>query len=189
MDVFTPPSFYIRLAYRKFLRKESTTDACVGRLQLAEELRSIEEKMKRYDHLFHDYPRNVRHCTLARCRQQFAQYLSIPSHHKCIPASTVMGVFYSALRTCEQRRRLNSAFIGSAAARTGGKKVMRSRRRIDKDEGVNLRVSRKYFFYYPADVFYHCKSGHHWCCVFIGDDADFPCFELYCDSSRSSCKI
>lgn len=56
-------------------------------------------------------------------------------------------------------------------------------RRVARALGLEDSVSEHY-----SDGRFDCGSGQHWCCVFIGDDQDFSCFQYWCPSQRPWCR-
>lgn len=70
----------------------------------------------------------------------------------------------------------------TTTTRSSDGNVMNNGKAQKEEEDSRMQTQGRYFYNslsYSMDAD-DCWSGTHWCCVFIGDDQDFGCFEEYC---------
>lgn len=120
-------------------------------------LRKVEGRMRIYDNQYGDYPESVRKCTLMGCRGSISKILKKESK---LSSKRLVRIVHDNIIRCEKQYFKQS------------NKVIQQR---------SVPTSSKWM-YGPSSltIIEDCRSGHHWCCIFVGARRDLPCFEIYC---------
>lgn len=137
-------------------------NTCLGQKQVEKILLRLQSQMELYDRRYRDYPPKVRWCTLRGSRKSISRLLK---RNSCVQSDSLLRIVHANILTCEKSV-LREHQIELKSTKKRGKKLSPS-----------ARGFYGYHFFYEIE---NCHSGHHWCCIFVGDSPGVPCFEIYC---------
>lgn len=152
------------LAFPTSTGKSFTTpiNKCLGQKQVEKILLRLQSQMELYDQRYRDYPPKVRRCTLRESRRSISWLLK---RNSCVRSDRLLRIVHANILTCEKSV-LREHQIELKSTKKPAKKLSPS-----------VRGFYGYHFFYEIE---NCHSGHHWCCIFVGDSPGIPCFEIYC---------
>lgn len=178
-------------------------DICLSSFKCEEFKESLRGRMRVQYYRFGNFEPGQRHCVLRHIEKvcslaaaedcislEHLDHAVIYSLGECIPEMKLIRDRSSRIAN-RSRRALNHPDATSARFSN----VRRKRKQLSTDSlpyGSPLRriarligleaVSGRFF-----EWNYDCDSGAHWCCVFIGDDQDFSCFQSWCPGETARC--